>query len=504
MKQPFPRALIGAVLLPLSLASCTASNAQNAPFPTSNWKRVLIVSGGPDAQNNQYAIESNARYVAALTRNAPWRRILFADGKPASKTIATVIENQRTQARAVASWIWDLDAPGDATELKAPTLRPINGSATPDSIARNLAFFSATNDSKSAQLVYFTGHGSPGTSDSGREDYANTIYAGWGDEFSTRELARALQTGKSAAPLVLVMVQCHGGGFANTLFQDGDPKKPIWNRDFCGFFASIPERMAAGCTSQVNERDYQDFTTHFFAALSGTSRDGRKISGADYDKDGRVALNEAYAYAQINDDSIDVPLSTSDAFLRHIFPREANSNWQKTPLSRLTKDATPSQRAVLVELKGKLGLPDASALASAQKRFDAIQAKSESEDASEGFVAPQGLDEAGFNKSYDRLERLLKARTPNFSKLRGAAKMRAVDDATTFLVAHPDDLGVVYRAYAQSSAGEDGREVEEARLLRFLRQGRSIILAKRLEQSGTPAQKAVFARLNISEGRSEF
>ena len=493
----------------LSLASCSPlscapSSAQNVPFPASNWNRVLIVSGGPDTQNNQYAIESNARYVAALTRNASWRRVLFADGKPASKTISTVVFDQRTPARAVVTWIWDLDAPDDVTQMKAPTLSPINGSSTPDSISRNLAFFDATNDSKSAQLVYFTGHGSPGTTDSGREDFANTVYSSWGDDFSTRQLARALQKSRSAAPLVLVMVQCHGGGFANTLFQDGDPNKPIWNRDFCGFFASIPERMAAGCTSQVNERDYQDFTTHFFAALSGVSRDGRKISGADYNGNRRVSLDEAYAYAQINDDSIDVPLSTSDAFLRHVFPVEANANWEKTPMSRLIKDATSSQRAVLLELKGKLGLPDTNTLIGAQGRFNTLHAALDSQSSPKGWLSPQGMDEAQFNTAYDRLERLMNARTPNFSKLRGAAKKRAVEDATTLLVAHPNDLRVVYRAYAQSAANDDGREVEEARLLRFLRECRSIILAKRLEKSGTAGQKAVFARLRWSESRSEF
>lgn len=476
--------------------------SQTATFPASKWNRVLIVSGGPDARNNQYAIESNARYVAALTRNAKWRRVLFADGS-ASKTISTIVENQKTRAGAVVSWIWDLDAPQSSTELKAPTLSPINGAATPDSIVQNIAEFGATKDAGAAQLVYFTGHGSPGQNRRGREDYANTIYAAWGDDFSTRQLARALQASKSSAPLVLVMVQCHGGGFANTMFLGGDPTQPIWNRDFCGFFASVAERMAAGCTSQVNERDYQDFTTHFFAALSGTSRDGRPISGADYDHDGRVGLDEAYAYAQINDDSIDVPLSTSEAFLRFALGRERDASWQKTSFSRLQKDASPSQLAVLNELSAKLGLSGEDRLIAAQKRFDTLQEKSE-EDKPNGWVAPQGMDEAAFNAAYDRLEKMINTHHPQFASLRGAARKRAIEDATTLVSARTDDLSVVYRAYVQSTANEDGRDVEEARLLRFLRVGRSIILAKRLERQGTPRQKEVFARFLASESRSEF
>ena len=510
MNSLFPRVPFLAALS-LSLASCSSSSAQSTAqtttFPASNWNRVLIVSGGPDAQNNQYAIESNARYVASLTKNAKWRRVLFADGKPASKTIATVVETEQTKARAIVTWIWELDAPDDKTELKAPTLSPISGAATPSSIVSNLALFGATTDASQAQLVYFTGHGSPGQNFLGRDDYQNTVYGAWSDNFSTRQLARALQAGKSSAPLVLVMVQCHGGGFANILFQDGDPTKPVWNRDFCGFFAAIPERMSAGCTSQVNERNYQDFTTHFFAALSGVSRDGRKISGADYDKSGRVSLDEAYCYAQINDDSIDVPLSTSDAYLRAVLPRESDAKWQQTSFSRLFKDATPGQRAVLTQLSAKLGLngdaPD-EPLVRAQKRYDVLQTKKDSSERAGKWVAPQGLNEAEFNASFDRLESLLNQRFPNFARLRGAAKTRAVSEATTLLAARPADLGIVYRAYTQSEANEDGHEVEEARLLRFLRVGRSILLAKRLEQSGTPEQKTVFARLKISESRSEF
>ena len=479
------------------------ARAQTVPFPASKWSRVLIVSGGPTANYNQYAIESNARYVASLTKNATWRRVLFADGKPASKTISTVADNSRIRARAIASWVFDYDAPNDVIEYKAPTLTPITGTAAPDSITRNLAAFGATKNPTAPELVYFTGHGGPGSGFGGRKDYVNTVYSGWGDDLSERQLARSLQTSTSTAPLVLIMVQCHSGGFANTLFQDGDPTKPIWNRDFCGFFASVADRQASGCTSQVNERDYQDFTTHFFAALSGVSRDGRRITGADYNRDGKVSLDEAYAYTQITDDSIDVPLSTSDAYLRFIWPREANNNWQKTSFARLLKDATPSQKAVLTALSQKLRLVGENRLVAAQKRLTA-EAKAASKPQADEWTTPKGIDEAQFNASYDRIETLLIARFPNAENLRGAAKTRVLNDATTLLLQRPADLNIVYRAYALSTASEEDGEVEEARLLRFLREGRSIILTQRLQKDGTPDQKAVFARLCTSENRSAF
>ncbi len=490
-----------AALLACCLASCASSGAQiAAPFPSSKFGRVLIVSGGPDAKTNQYAIESNARYVAAFTKGAKWRRILFADGRAASKTISTVVDTPRTRARAVASWVWDLDAPRDVVQLRAPTLNPISGASTPDAIAHGLAAFGAAGSDSAPQLVYFTGHGGPGTDDIGRDDFGNTLYAAWGDDFSTRRLARALQAAPAKAPLVLVMVQCHAGGFANTLFVGGDPAKPVWNRDFCGFFAAIAERPAAGCTSQVNERDYQDFTTHFFAALSGTSRDGRRVTGADFNRDGHVSLDEALAYAQIHDDSIDVPLATSDAFLRRIFPAEADARWLRTSFDRLLQDASPSQRAVLLALDDKLVLEGDTPLLAAQSRYDALQVKTK--DVSADATAPS-VGIPGASASYDRLEKLLQARHPNFKTLRGAARARALNDATTLLAARPDDLNRVYRAYLRLM-NDDAHDIEEARVLRFLREGRTVLLSKRLEKLGTPAQKAVFARLKASEARWTF
>ncbi len=505
MNHLFPRALSLAAFC-LSLASLSPSNAQisnaaptQAAMPSSLFSRVLIVSGGPDALNNQYAIESNARYVAALTPGAKWRRVLFADGKRASRTISTVVDTPRTRARTVVSWLWELEAPGENVALRAPTLSPINGSSTSASIVKNLAAFAQSNDASGRELVYFTGHGGPGSTFLGGDDFANTLYAAWGSTVSTRQLAQSLQKSKSTAPLVLVMVQCHGGGFANTMFQNGDPNGPVWNRDFCGFFASIAERMAAGCTSEVNERDYQDFTTHFFAALSGTSRDGRAVSGADYDSSGKVSLNEAYAYANINDDSIDVPLNTSDAFLRHVFTAPDNS-WQKTSFARVSKDATPWQRALLQGLSTRLHLSGDKRLQLAQKRLEAERQSNESDE----WKVPEGVNTREFNAAYSRLERGLNTGFPRFTSLRGASRTSAISSATTFLASQPRDLNIVFGAYSKSVSTSGHAEVEEAQLLRFLRCARSVTLQRRLDQEGTPDQKAVFARLRTSEDRGAF
>ena len=42
------------------------------------------------------------------------------------------------------------------------------------------------------------------------------------------------------------------------------------------------------------------------------------MSGADYNHDGRVGMDEAFAYSLIHDTSIDVPVCTSDIYLRQV------------------------------------------------------------------------------------------------------------------------------------------------------------------------------------------
>src|SRR5262249_41817363 len=143
------------------------------------------------------------------------------------------------------------------------------------------------------------------------------------------------------------------GAFGNLIFEGGDPKGALAEREIAGFFATIKERVAAGCTSAVNEEDYHDFTSYFFAALTGRDRLGRRVTGADYNEDGRVGMDEAYCYTLCHDESIDIPVCTSDVFLRRYVPTKGAEQFQ-TPYSSVLAWATPAQRAALEALSAKL------------------------------------------------------------------------------------------------------------------------------------------------------
>ena len=479
------------LFLALGLLVCGAARAQTAPL------RTLIISGGPDYEYNQYAIESNARYVESLTGQSSWRRVHFADGKLGSRTIAVAGNSPAFRARRALAWILDEPLPEDTIVARASQLKQIDGASTPASVARVLLDFSQPAPDERG-LLYFTGHGSPGGTRA-QPDYQNTTFALWNDnEISERELARSLRLWPAANPLFVVMVQCHSGGFANLIFQDGDPKKPLLDRDIAGFFSSTGERVAAGCTSEVNERDYQDFTTHFFAALSGVSRDGRKISGADYDHNGAVSGSEAFAWAGLNDLSIDVPVTTSDAYLRSIFAYE-NDNWKSTPYAQITANAQPWQIALLDGLSARLGLKGEARLAAALAQHRAAQ---NDKNQDEEFAVP-GVDETKLNGRLQTLKYQLQTRFPDLKKSAKSSQYRvARTEAQAWLQARTSDVAYLDDAINKFSRAQGNGETRAAMLERFVRAAYTVVLQNRLRDEGTPAQQAAFARLRKAEGRN--
>ncbi len=501
--------LLAAPLLCLGLASC--ANAQPAPTtPISTGKtslRTLIVSGGPAPDYNQYAIESNARYLERLTAKAVSRRVLFADGNPKSRTISAIENTPKDEARRVLAWILDTDAPEDRISYRASGLKRIDGAATTANIAKNVEKLARETKPGERALLYFTGHGSAGRktrlSFSGlktEEDFENTTYSAWENgDFSVKDLARALRDFPAKTPLVIVMVQCHAGGFANLLFEGGEPEKPVVNRDFCGFFAATGERQASGCTSEVDEVDYQDFTTHFFAALSGVSRDGRRISGADFDKNGAVSMLEAFAWTNLRDDSIDVPVCTSDAYLRSIWNSKIELNWVKTPYSQVIQGAAPWQRATLDGLSKTLDLNGQNRIESALQK-----AKSASQSASDDDAElPKTIDQSAVWRRFRAVETDLKSRFPGLKATATSARYDAAQTrAVTYLSAQSADLKLLSGALKAWSAQSERAATREAQCLRFLRAARTLWLEKKLQDEGSAAQKTIFRRLRAAESRN--
>lgn len=466
--------------------------------------RAVIVGGGPNLENNQCAIESNVRYLNRLLPPAAPRTTLFADGDADHATVLYDVDarNLPVGERIARLALKDRAASeANATLYKKPNLGGrLDGATRAADVSRVFSRLAQDNrdEARSHLFLYFTGHGS-----SDRQSNENNIFDMWGEEALTvRDLAKQISRLPAKVPVTLVMVQCHSGSFANLIFEAGDPRNDAIDRDIVGYFATIKERVAAGCTSEVNEAEYRDFTSYFFAALTGRDRVGRKVTGADYNRDGRVGMDEAYCFTLANDRSVDVPVCTSDVFLRR-FMNTPDSQVFKTPFSKVLEWATPAQRYALIALSRTL---------KRDKGEDRLQkAYADMLDRNYGDIeAARGAETAW--KDFNRLRQAAKRKLQDrFPGLASEANSRAYERAYQRVVAtlneeaKQEDWQELLQAeekLASSETSQERRQVVESHLIRFVRLGKSIILAHQLRESENPPLISRFERLVKAEEAS--
>jgi hypothetical protein len=134
--------------------------------------------------------------------------------------------------------------------------------------------------------------------------------------------------------------------------------------------------MAAGCTPDIDEENYREYSTYFWAALYGKARTGQTVQRPDYDGDGKVTLAEAHAYVQITSDTIDIPLATSDIFLRSCSKIGSKDKPDlvsaEMDVEELLESATPGQKAVIEQLSAQLKLTDDGRMVEAKALADKI------------------------------------------------------------------------------------------------------------------------------------
>jgi hypothetical protein len=476
--------------------------ARAADQPNSGPIRVLIIGGGPTLEYNQVAIESNVRYVGKLLPPGTVRTTLFADGDAGH---ATVLYEDDPNALPVGEQVLNLLLHGTDSDTENPShYRKPNLGARLDGASKrtdvNRAFSQLVDETAPPGrhlLIYFTGHGSPNST-----DMENNQYDLWGKSqgLSVRELARQIAKLPEDVPVTVVMVQCFSGAFGNLIFEGGDPKGAPVSRDVAGFFATVKERVAAGCTSAVNEAEYKDFTSYFFAALTGRDRVGRRVTGADYNGDGRVGMDEAYCYTLVHDESIDVPVCTSDVFLRRMVESKDLEVFQ-TPYSSVQAWAGPAQRAALDALSERLHLGGENRLSVGYKQaFSAFgsDGKADWRDA--------------YQQSHRRFETLRKERKrelirrfPELALSDSSAAPKVREEAIAQLTREVEagkwkDLLEAVNAMDKAQRDGEAREIAQSKVLRFIRLAKSVVLAHRLEQSGQEEVIARYKRLVKAEG----
>ena len=499
--------IASASVLLLLIVVAVEKVTESVAAPRAAALRVLLVGGGPDPGNNQAAIESNVRYVSRLVPDKSSCTTLFADGNLRRPTVLFYDSaSSNPMGERILQMLLDDEDDGSGG-YRAPRLGTrLHGPSSKAAIAK--AFTSLSQPAaKTPVLLYFTGHG-----EQNKKDIANNYYNLWGsDSLSVRELSQQIARLPADVPVTLVMVQCYSGAFGNVLFAGGDPKAAPISRDVAGFFASTPDRMAAGCTPEVDESEYHDFTSYFFAALTGRDRVGRRVTGVDYNRDGRVGMDEAFYYTLANDRSIDVPVNTSDVFLRR-FVTVPEEQLLSTRYATVRLWATAAQRAALDTLskRAKLTREDRlleaftrlSKQASASRGIEGWFSQDSGEDAelyAEQYERYEKARQAAYNRVVQRWPALKRTNSKEYAAARKAAIAHLEREQKAGQL---KDLWSSEQQVRAAYNAAEARELESAYTLRFLRLCRSVALARHLREHGPQNVKARFARLLAAEAKS--
>ena len=335
-------------------------------IPEERKANFLTIGGGYSASGNQVSLEKNIQYLqrvmADLDRKDAPHDIYFADGDHEGRDLQFMDKDFKipkinlylAEFAGSTKGLWNqyrnhdiaVDGPSKSAEVKK--------------------WFDTKGKKLSAEkdrlMIYFTGHGGRGE----KKSPHNTIMYLWQDvNFRVNQFVAELDKLPEDLPVTMVMVQCYSGGFANIIFKEGDPKKGLSDHNRAGFYATVHSRVAAGCTPDINEANYREYSTYFWEALYGESRIGEKVEKPDYNGDGETSYSEAHAYTILNSRTIDIPVKTSDAFLRH-FSKTKNEKKDKKKVEGLwTADsnycdllefAGPNEKAVLEGLSKQLNL----------------------------------------------------------------------------------------------------------------------------------------------------
>jgi hypothetical protein len=329
---------------PKSIAKAVAPAPLRPKLPcasTQETPHFFVLGGGGAPDYNEIAIEKNVLYfqrtLKAMGFNPAQAQIYFANGNDGQKTVRY------------------LD-PAGQEKFKAPAIAGVLGPATWANIQDAMA---AGRSQRIGQpsvkqphqpiFFYFTGHGSHN-----RQNEDNNAMILWNErEVTVQQFATFLDQLPATTPVVTVMVQCYAGAFANLIYQKGDPRQPIALATRCGFFATVKQLPSVGCTPEVDEADYQDYSSSFFAGLSGINRVGKPVASADYNRDGRVSFAEAHAFAKVDEQAADLPISTSEAWLRDRLSAAAIATVLDQPIEGILTSARSEQKYVVTALAKK-------------------------------------------------------------------------------------------------------------------------------------------------------
>ncbi|MCG6156125.1 hypothetical protein [Rubinisphaera margarita] len=325
----------------------------------------LTIGGGYAPSSNQISLERNVIFfqdvLGRLYRDPVHHDVLFSDGNDPGRDLQFRRVAPLPREYELLGQLFDAGK-GQKNFYRDHELNDVRGSSSLTQFKSWIKETGATLTPDDRLVIYVTAHGGKSTT---KGQSGNTCIYLWNKErLDVAEFARSLKELPAEVPVALVMVQCYSGGFTNLLFESGDRSRGIADRDVAVFCATIESRPAAGCTADINEENYHEYSSSFWAAIGGQTRTGDSVPAADFDQNGRVSLSEAHAFAVATLPSIDLPICTSDVFLRQYSSQtdaggeEVTLVTDSAPRTELEALATPAQKYVLDSLTTQLEIAD--------------------------------------------------------------------------------------------------------------------------------------------------
>lgn len=457
----------------------------------------LTIGGGYAPSGNQVSLEKNVLFYQRLLAGKQLEQkphaLFFADGNASAKDLQVMDRNSVPEANRLMAEFF-----GNSSDLglsyRNHRVPGVRGASKPLNVGLWLEETGPQMKSGDRLVVYVTTHGKG--SDDRRNEYNTSISLWNGASLDVREFVKMLDKLPIGVEVITVMVQCHAGGFARFIYNEGDPGQGLSSQKRLGFFATVHDRQAAGCTPEVDEANYVEYSTYFWAAIGGIDRLNAPIERPDYNGDGAVSFAEAHAYTVLTADTIDLPIKTSGEYLR------GNSRFRddKHPdllsdtmdYSKLLTYADPVQNAILKGLSDQLKL-------SGENRLNDAYEKSRAQPGRSRFS--RGRQERPGSQLKKKIASTLKRRWPALSNLMNPIAIELVttrsEDFIRAVKGHAD-----YAKYREQVDGGPivlNSQKQRVKFERFLRIADNVILAENLRRLKNEERLAEYQKLVQAE-----
>ncbi len=283
---------------------------------------VWVVGGGYDLKSSQAQIEKNVIWVVdAISKSSGEAsqeiNVFFTDGDEPAKDVKVwrPVDEAESLLQPLAM-IYDAGYE-NGLEYRNHEIEKVRGSTKRSVLEPALSKDFSHLKKGDRGLFVFNGHGSQDKTNTAN----NKIWLWDRSSLSVNDFSKLLNKVDNSVPMRFVFTQCYSGSFERVVHPNAVDAIKLVAAPRCGFFAEAADRKAEGCSSGVNIDDYRDYSTYFFAALSGKTRQGDDLpENPDRNKDGKVSLYEAHLYTLAQADSADLPRSTSEVYLERWQP----------------------------------------------------------------------------------------------------------------------------------------------------------------------------------------